>query len=214
MKTPASQFQTVLQTLQKLGFLVESDPILLSVCSLITGEPIRGSWWSHRFAQRIFQVNEQLEDHPDVIITKLISGKVTFVHRSIWSELITIAKARAAWQFQKLSTPAMGLLAQVDAAGCLTSAEAVWPQKENVKLGDATRELEKKLLIVATQFHSESGAHQKRLQTWEHWTKERKFKTAKISIEEAKARCEKKLASLNKRFDADAKLPWQQGRGG
>src|SRR5712691_9806540 len=48
------------------------DPRLPSVCSLITGAPVRGSWWSHPFAHAIFHVSGQLADHADVLITKLI----------------------------------------------------------------------------------------------------------------------------------------------
>ena len=170
---------------------------------------MRGSWWSHPSAQIIFQVNERLEDDEDVLITKLVSGKVTFVHRSIWSEVVAIGRAREPWQVNKLSAAAKDLLSQVESKGSVTTAEVVWPRGSKMKLGDAARELEKRLLIVGTQFHSESGAHQKQLETWEHWMKKRGFKSAKISIKTAKAQLEMKLASLNDRYDASAKLPWQ-----
>ena len=209
MKTTAAHFQTVFQTLRKLGFLVESDPKLTSVCFLIADEPMRGSWWSHPLAQVIFQVNEQLEDHNDVLITKLVSGKVTFVHRKLWSEIIAIAKAREDWQMKNLSPPVKSLLAQIDSAGSLTTAEAVWPRQSKMKVGDAARELERRLLIVGTQFHSESGAHLKLLETWNHWMKRTKFKPEKISARAAKASFEMKLKNLNDRFNGSSKLPWQ-----
>lgn len=208
MKTTAAHFQTVLQTLGKLGFLVESDPKLTSVCSLIAAEPMHGSWWSHPLAPVIFQVNELLEDHNDVLITKLVSGKVTFVHRKLWSEVVTIARAREDWQMKKLSPPVSSLLAQIDSAGSLTTAEAVWPRQSKMKLGDAARELERRLLVVGTQFHSESGAHLKLLETWDHWMKRRKFKPAKISVEAAKEQLDIKLERLNEKDEASAKLPW------
>jgi hypothetical protein len=209
VKTTAAYFQSVFQTLLKFGFLIESDPKLISVCSLIVDEPMRGSWWSHPLAQVIFQVNEQLEDHNDVLMTKLISGKVTFVHRKLWSELITIARAREDWQMKNLSPPVKTLLGQIDSAGSLTTAEAVWPRQSKMKLGDAARELEKRLLIVGTQFHSESGAHQKLLETWEHWLQRMKFRPDKISSTAAKNTLEMKLKKLNDRYTANATLPWQ-----
>lgn len=175
---------------------------------------MRGSWWSHRLAQIIFQVNERLEDLEDVLITKLVSGKVTFVHRSVWSEVVAIGRAREGWQLKHLPAAAKDLLGQIETNGSVTTADIIWPSSAKMKLGDAARELEKKLLIVGTQFHSQSGAHQKQLETWEHWIKRKKFKPTKISIEEAKTLLETKLASLNRRFDASAKLAWQQGRGG
>ena len=208
MKT-AVHFQTILRILETNGFLLESDPKLPSVCSLITGSPLRGSWWSHPLAQIIFQVNELLEDHDDILIAKLVSRKVTFVHRIFWSELATIGSARERWQLNGLTAATKSLLKQVDSAGVLTTAETVWPQKSKMKLGDAARDLERRLLVIGTQFHSESGAHEKRLETWDHWIKQRKFTPAKVSIETAKSRWELKLQRLNEEFGASATLPWE-----
>ncbi|MDQ3473883.1 MAG: hypothetical protein M3447_09115 [Acidobacteriota bacterium] len=176
---------------------------------MITGSPLRGSWWSHPLAQIIFQVNELLEDHDDVLIAKLVSRKVTFVHRKLWSELATIGSARERWQLSGLPAATTSLLKQLDSASALTTAETVWPQKSKMKLGDVARDLEKRLLVVGTQFHSESGAHEKRLETWDHWMKQKKFKPVKISLETAKNRLELKLRSLNEEFGASATLPWE-----
>jgi hypothetical protein len=206
----AEHFQTILRTLKANGFLLESDPKLPSVCSLITGSPLRGSWWSHPLAQIIFQVNEQLEDHDDVLITKLISRKVTFVHRQLWSELVTIGSARERWQLIGLRPATKSLLKQVESAGVLTTGEIVWPPKAEMKLGDAARELERRLLVIGTQFHSAGGAHEKRLETWRHWIGGKKFTPAKIPIEAAKDRLEVILRGLNEQFAGSAILPWQK----
>ena len=98
----------VMDRLKQDGFLLESDQKLPSVCTLITGEPLKSSWWSHPKAQVIFQVNELLEDHPDVMITKLVSGKVTFIHRKLWPEILAIGAAREPWQVEGLSPSADG----------------------------------------------------------------------------------------------------------
>ena len=198
-----------MRTLEANGFLLQSDPKLPSVCSLITGSPLRGSWWSHPLAQIIFQVNEQLEDHDDILIAKLVSRKVTFVHRKLWSELVSIGSARERWQLISLPAATKSLLRQVDAAGSLTTGETIWSQKTEMKLGDAARDLEKRLLVIGTQFHSESGAHEKRLETWDHWMKRKKFKPARISIAAAKDHLEKMLTRLNQEFGAAATLPWE-----
>ena len=210
MKTAASHYDTVLLNLQANGFILESDPKLPSVCSLITGSPLRGSWWSDPQAQTIFQVNELLEDHQDVLITKLVSGKVTFVHRKIWAKVVTIGRSRESWQLKNLQVPVLSLLKQIESANSITSADIQWPREAKMKLGDAARVLEKRLLIVATQFHSDSGAHEKLLETWEHWMRRRKFKPAKISSETARSRLETKLRSLNNEFAGSASFPWQK----
>jgi len=80
----AGDFNLALQTPSRLGLLLETDARLPSVASLIAGEPIRGSWWAHARAHEIFAALGQFDDHRDAMFTKLISGKVTLVHRKLW----------------------------------------------------------------------------------------------------------------------------------
>src|SRR6267142_3049099 len=115
--TVENHFNRIFSKISSLGFLLESDPKLPSVCTLITGAPLHGSWWSHPLAQTIFQVNEKLEDHPDVLITKLISGKVTFVHRNLWPEVVAIGTSKEPWQMKGLSASAKTLLKTVEESG-------------------------------------------------------------------------------------------------
>lgn len=209
METAAAYFQLVLRKLKNTGFLLESDPKLPSVCTLITGTPLRGSWWSHPLAQTIFQVNERLEDHKDVLITKLVSGKVTFIHRKLWPETIAIGESQEPWQLNKLPEPARSLFKQIEATGSVTTEQLAWPRNQKMKLGDAARSLEKRLLVVGTQFHSESGAHAKLLETWGRWAERIKFEAASISAAEAKKELERRLDNLNAEFHGAAKFPWQ-----
>jgi hypothetical protein len=201
--------ERVLSKISNYGFLLESDTKLPSVCSLITGAPLRGSWWSHPLAQTIFQVNEQLEDHPDVLTTKLISGKVTFVYRSLWPEIVAIGTANEPWQMKGLSASAKTLLKSVGEAGALQTDKINWPSSQsNAKVGDVARDLERKLLIHADQIHTESGAHAKVLETWKHWCERRGFVRSSIQPDEAKRNLEERLRKLNEEFCATARLPW------
>jgi len=154
-------------------------------------------------------VNEKLDDHRDVLITKLISRKVTFVHRSLWSQLMVIGSAREPWQMKKLPPAASSLFKQVDATGSLTTAKLVWPLRFDMKLGDAARELENRLLIVGTQFHTESGVHAKLLETWKHWAERVGFENESLAVAAAKENLEGRLRKLNSEFHAAAKLPWE-----
>ncbi|MFN2510298.1 MAG: hypothetical protein ABR568_02505 [Pyrinomonadaceae bacterium] len=97
MEIAGRDFKTALQTLRRLGLLLETDARLPSVASLIAGAPLRGSWWSHPFAGKIYISLGQFSDHRDVMFTKLISGKVTLVHRKLWPEILAIGIARAPW---------------------------------------------------------------------------------------------------------------------
>ena len=160
-------------------------------------------------AQIIFAVNERLDDNKDVLIAKLISGKVTFVHRQLWSHLFAIGKEHASWQFKEIPREVRTLLNQIENAGTLTTADVLKPIRMTMKLGDAARALEKRLLVVGTQFHSDSGAHEKRLETWDHWAQRLKFIPDSITPAAARKNLEERLAVLNLEFNAKAKLPWQ-----
>jgi hypothetical protein len=179
-------FGVVLSELSRWGFLLESDPQLPSVTGLITRQRLRGSWWSHPLAHKIFRVNGLLEDHKDVLITKLISGKITFVHREFWPDLFAVGTARQPWQMKGLSTSARALLRLVDQKQSLSTNRLSWQHSK--KPGDAARELEKKLLIHTEQLHTDTGAHAKLLETWDHWAARAKFKAPAVPPEVSKKR--------------------------
>jgi hypothetical protein len=210
VKTDApAYFKLVMSQLQRFGLLLESDPRLPSICSLITGAPVRGSWWSHPLAHAIFHVSGQLADHADVLITKLISGKVTFVHRKLWPEIFAIGTAREPWQTKDLSPAARSMLKMVSEQGSLRTDQISWPRPVKGKPGDAARELEQKLLIHAGEFHTATGAHAKLLESWQHWAQRTGFRPSAISADRAKKRIEGSLDNLNEQFGAKAKLPWK-----
>lgn len=207
----ANHFENVFSKILEFGFLLESDPKLPSVCSIIAAAPVRGSWWSHPLAQTIFQVNEKLEEHPDVLITKLISGKVTFVHRKLWSEILAIGTAREGWQLEGLSSSAQALLKSVAELGSLRT-DQIPPMRSKVptknKPGHVARELERRLLIHGEQIHTASGAHAKVLESWDHWAKRTGFARSVITADEAKTNTEERLNKLNHEVGGTARLPW------
>jgi hypothetical protein len=201
-------YQTVLAKLQAFGFLLESDPKLPSVCSLITGAPLRTSWWSHPKAHTIFQVNEQLEEHPDVLVTKLISGKVTFVHRELWPHLLAIGNSHNCWQMDNLTNDAKTLLKLVDSAGTVRTDQVPENNSMKAKIGDVARELERKLLLVSRQIHTETGSHAKVIESWKHWCKRVRISASGMSTRMAQNNLEERVRELNEEFGASARLPW------
>lgn len=188
--------------------MLQSDGFLPSVTTLVAGEVMRSSWWSHPLSHDIFAVTEQLEDHPDVLLTKLVSNKVTFVHRSLWRPILAIGRAREEWQMAKLSAPARLLLKKLDKDGSLTSNKL--GPIFGTKPGDTARELETRLLIHAEQFHTASGTHSKLLETWDTWVKRHSFKSPALTPTVAKRKIEQHLQVLNEQFKGDGILPWQR----
>jgi hypothetical protein len=62
-----------------------------SLAEQLVGAPIRGSWWAHPKGHEIFAVLTVVSEHPDVLVCKLIDGKVTYVHRRLWPALVKLA---------------------------------------------------------------------------------------------------------------------------
>jgi hypothetical protein len=62
-----------------------------SLAETIAGGPIRGSWWGHPKGHEIFKVAEAVSDSDDVLVCKLVDGKVTYVHRRLWPALVKLA---------------------------------------------------------------------------------------------------------------------------
>jgi hypothetical protein len=203
-----NSFATVFAALQETGFLLESDANLPSICSIVTGEPVRGSWWSHPLAHEIFSVNKQLDDHLDVLLTKLVSGKVTFVHRKFWSELIAIGSSHADWQLRALKKETVKLLGMVEAEGEIRTDLIEWLKRSTVKPGEAARQLEERLLVVSSQVHTDKGKHAKLLHTWEHWQGRIKYRPNKMPVRVAMNSLELLLRTVNEQFGGKATLPW------
>jgi hypothetical protein len=197
--------------LKAIGLLLQAGGELQSVASLVAGETVKGSWWSHPRAQAIFDTLNRLEEHEDVLFARLISGKVTLVHRRLWKSLIPIALARESWQTRGLSQPAKFLLDKADNEGSFSTDDLDWPARfKSKKPGDIVRELETRLLLHAEEFHTQSGAHAKLIENWEHWRKRTRFRDKLDQTEEAKRTFEEVLRDLNKAHRAKARLPWQE----
>src|SRR5260370_23492331 len=109
----ATSLRSVLEALERYGLLLELDAQLPSLVSIVAGGPVRGSWWGHASGNIIYEVGNQLANHPDVLVIKLLSGKVTFVQRRLWPAVISVATAREPWQLQDLSDIALTLLNSV-----------------------------------------------------------------------------------------------------
>jgi hypothetical protein len=75
---------------QGIALLGAKGP-LPSLAEAIVGEPIRGSWWGHPESHAIFAVIEDVTESPDVLVCKLVEGKVTLVHRRLWPALVALA---------------------------------------------------------------------------------------------------------------------------
>ena len=195
-------FADLLASLREFDLLLDTDQKFPSVTGLFTGGGERGCWWVHPQAPEMFRLSCALRDHPDVLLMKLISGKVTFVHRPLWPAIFAIGAAREAWQMDGLSKEARALLKKVDKE---TMLEAT---------GDAVRELETRLLVHAASFHTVKGSHAKHVESWKSWARKAGLSEMRLTPAEARAQLEQVVARLNQQFHAVGTLPWQTRRRG
>lgn len=62
-----------------------------SLAARVAGGPIRGSWWGHPKGHAIFELTRALRGDPDVLVCRLIDGKITYVHRRLWPAIARLA---------------------------------------------------------------------------------------------------------------------------
>lgn len=52
---------------------------------------MRGSWWGHPKGNDIFRLSRAIRSSPDVLVCRLVGGKITYVHRRLWPALVRLA---------------------------------------------------------------------------------------------------------------------------
>ena len=62
-----------------------------NLAEAIAGERIRGSWWAHPKGHGIFLCTRTIRKSADVLVCRLVGGKVTYVHRRLWPALVRLA---------------------------------------------------------------------------------------------------------------------------
>jgi len=195
-----------LAALRRYGLLLESDAKLPSVVSLVAGKPIPGSWWGHPSGAAIYREGHRLAERSDVVVAKLLSGKVTYVHQKLWPQLLAIGTSREPWQMSGLSPEGRRLLA-LTAHATLRTDDAAVAMGGSRSTSATVRLLEQRLLFRTEQVHTESGAHAKLLESWTHWAR-RVGVSTRVPVDAAKSDLGDRVRRLNEQFGGNARLPW------
>ncbi len=188
------QTHRMLKILRQHGLLLKQDPTSLNVVSLLTGESLRTSWWSHPEAHAIFRILSAMASDPRVLTTKLVAGKDTFVHRRLWPALLAVGRAGESWQLRRLRPNARTLLARVRRLGTLRSR------------GPAARQLLLRVLVNGWEVHTEAGRHELVLESWGHWAR-RLRQRRRVAVAPARAALERAARSIGADLDL---LPWRR----
>jgi hypothetical protein len=83
-----------------LAFARENGVVLVSargpvptLTEAIVGAPIRGSWWGHPDGKKIFRILQTVTSSDEILVCRLVDGKITLVHRRLWPALVRVADA-------------------------------------------------------------------------------------------------------------------------
>ena len=187
---PSDALRTFLVT---NGLLLKQGREIASAVALITREDVRGSWWSHTRGREIFVALEDLDDWHDAILTKLVLGKDTFVHRRLWPAILVVGREQAEWQMRGLRAGPSRLLARLSAEGEISG------------VGADGKDLARRLLAVHRQEHSTAGRHVTTLQSWTSWARRQRVAAGKLTPAPGRARIEAAVTRLGGASDL---LPW------
>lgn len=154
-----------------------------SLATAITGERVSGSWWGHPKGKLVFNISSALEDHRDVLACKLAGGKATFVHKNLWAPLIRVV-TDADWRKEVMR----GLSPAAEKTCRAVQARGVLPIVKNALLERDKAAIERCGVLLVTQVHTESGAHQTVFRAWTHWAPKDVVRAArKLTLGDARA---------------------------
>jgi len=82
--------------------LVAAKGSVPNLVEAIAGHPIKGSWWAHPDGKRIFTILGAVTESEEVLVCRLIRGKVTLVHERLWPSLVRVANRLAPGQIARV----------------------------------------------------------------------------------------------------------------
>jgi hypothetical protein len=134
---------------EALVFVREQGVVLASakgpaprLTEAIVGEPIKGSWWVHAQSRRIFAILGAVADSEQVLVCRLINGKVTLVHRRLWPSLVRLADRFAPRQLSQVRE-------EHTASGRHVSHEVPFPQWVPADVSRQARKIGEKKALAA-----------------------------------------------------------------
>jgi hypothetical protein len=190
------------------GLVLDSDPVLPSLASLVVERPIRGSWWADPEAHLIYRARSSFVSHEDVLHVVLVSGKLTCIHRRLWPAFLAVALGVDDWKLDGLTPIEQAMWTRLRLDKRVTADEPGLPSTSARANGAAMRELESRLLCAGGNVHTARGSHAKYVTTWDAWRAEMRLPDPRLSAEEGRRQLDECMDRLNREFRGRGTLPW------
>ena len=82
----------VIKFIKKHGVVLESaHGRVPNLAETVAKRHIRGSWWSDEKGREIFRLTRAVRNSSEILVCRVINGKVTYVHRRLWPALVRLA---------------------------------------------------------------------------------------------------------------------------
>jgi hypothetical protein len=73
-----------------------------SLVEAIVGHAIKGSWWAHPDGKYIYATLSDVTESEEVLVCRLVNGKITLVHRRLWPSLVRLGSRFAPEQLARV----------------------------------------------------------------------------------------------------------------
>jgi len=83
-----------LEFVERHGIVLEAarHRAIPSLVEAVAGEAVRGSWWAHPAGREIFTLTRTVRESPQILVCRIVDGKISFAHARVWPALARLAK--------------------------------------------------------------------------------------------------------------------------
>jgi len=146
-------------------------PGFRSLVGEIAGGPVRGSWWGHPKGSLMFDLANVLHDSRDVVAARLLEGKVTFIHKSLWPALVRVV-SDGEWRqssLRRFGSLEKRILSAVEAKGRVEADRLTAAKGDRKLFKKAIDRLAGGMALLTANVHTEKGSHAMILTSWSEW---------------------------------------------
>ncbi len=78
----------------RYGIVLESAKgSVPNLADAVAGEAIEGSYWGHPKGDEIFVLTRAIRSSEEILVCRLVNGKVTYLHRSLWASIYRLLES-------------------------------------------------------------------------------------------------------------------------